>query len=107
MVLIEFPADDLGRARRFWQELLGTRLDERVEGEGRGLQMRTSNPSWVGLHERGPGPGDRGPLPYFAVDDLLHAVERVVDLGGSVVHPGERWAICRDTEGTPFGLAQR
>ena len=26
-------------------------------------------------------------------------------LGGSVVHPGSQWAICRDSEGSPFGLA--
>ena len=26
-------------------------------------------------------------------------------LGGTVVHPGERWAICKDSEGSPFGLA--
>jgi len=30
-----------------------------------------------------------------------------VALGGSVIHPGERWAICRDSEGSPFGLAAR
>jgi hypothetical protein len=22
-----------------------------------------------------------------------------------VVHPGDRWAICKDSEGSPFGLA--
>jgi hypothetical protein len=22
-----------------------------------------------------------------------------------VLHPGSRWAICRDSEGSPFGLA--
>jgi len=33
-------------------------------------------------------------------------VERVKALGGSVVHPGEAWAICKDTEGSPFGLAR-
>jgi len=22
------------------------------------------------------------------------------------VHPGERWAICKDSEGSPFGLTQ-
>ena len=27
------------------------------------------------------------------------------DLGGSVIHPGERWAVCRDSEGSPFALA--
>jgi hypothetical protein len=32
------------------------------------------------------------------------ALDRVVELGGSVVHPGERWSICRDSEGSPFGL---
>jgi hypothetical protein len=35
------------------------------------------------------------------------SVERVQALGGSVVHPGERWAICRDSEGSPFALAAR
>jgi predicted enzyme related to lactoylglutathione lyase len=44
-------------------------------------------------------------LPYFAVDDIALALERVTALGGAVVHPGERWAICRDCEGNPFALA--
>jgi predicted enzyme related to lactoylglutathione lyase len=33
------------------------------------------------------------------------ALEQVKTLGGSVIHPGARWSICRDSEGTPFGLA--
>ena len=32
------------------------------------------------------------------------ASNKVEDLGGSIVHPGEAWAVCRDSEGTPFGL---
>jgi len=44
----------------------------------------------LGLHERGRGPGDTGSLPYFTVDDMAAALERVYELGGSVVHPGER-----------------
>jgi predicted enzyme related to lactoylglutathione lyase len=39
------------------------------------------------------------------VADMAAALERVVELGGDVVHPGEQWAICRDSEGSPFGLA--
>jgi predicted enzyme related to lactoylglutathione lyase len=35
------------------------------------------------------------------------ALARVTTVGGTVIHPGERWAVCRDSEGTPFGLAQR
>jgi 8-oxo-dGTP diphosphatase len=101
--LIEFPADDLARARHFWEELLGATLDDRRAGEGEGLQTHGAVPS-VGVHERGRGPGDRFSLPYFRVPDLTRALERVQMLGGSVVHPGERWAVCRDTEGSPFGL---
>jgi predicted enzyme related to lactoylglutathione lyase len=106
VTLVEFPADEPERGRRFWQELLGVPLEERGEGEGRGWQTRSGGAE-LGVHERGPGPGDRVSLPYFAVEDLPAAVARVVELGGEVIHPGERWAICRDSEGSPFGLAQR
>jgi predicted enzyme related to lactoylglutathione lyase len=46
-------------------------------------------------------------MPYFEVDDLSEALSEVQSLGGSVVHPGEIWAVCRDSEGNPFGLASR
>jgi hypothetical protein len=26
-------------------------------------------------------------------------------LGGSAIHPCDAWSVCRDSEGTPFGLA--
>ena len=104
--LIEFPADDPERALRFWSSLLGMTLEMRGEGEGEGWQTR-SQPTAVGVHARGRGPGDSFSLPYFMVDDLEAAVERVNELGGSVIHPGAAWAICRDSEGTPFGLAAR
>ncbi len=103
--VVEFPADDLDRARRFWTGLLGVQLDARHESEGTGVQTH-SGATELGVHSRGTGPGDRVSLPYFAVPDLAAALERVVTLGGEVIHPGERWAICRDSEGSPFGLAQ-
>jgi predicted enzyme related to lactoylglutathione lyase len=103
--LIEFPADDPERARRFWAELLGSPLEPRRDGEGEGWQTRPGEPA-VGIHARGPGPGDTRALPYFAVADMAQALERVEALGGSVIHPGEAWAICRDSEGSPFGLAK-
>jgi predicted enzyme related to lactoylglutathione lyase len=104
--LIEFPADDVERARRFWQGVLGLRLEERTAGEGTGLQARDETNAFVGLHPRGPGPGDTASLAYFLVPDLAAALARVVALGGQVVHPGERWAVCRDSEGSPFGLGR-
>lgn len=101
--LIELPADDPERARRFWEALLDERLDDRGEGEGTGWQSRGPGPS-VGIHERGRGPGDTASLPYFSVADMRVALDLVGELGGSVVHPGESWSVCRDSEGTPFGL---
>ncbi|MGI8945677.1 MAG: VOC family protein [Thermoleophilaceae bacterium] len=104
LALVEFPADDPERARRFWSGLVDGALDPRDAGEGEGWQTRSPAPA-IGVHARGPGPGDSFSLPYFAVGDLAGALERVISLGGSVVHPGTRWAICKDSEGSPFGLA--
>jgi predicted enzyme related to lactoylglutathione lyase len=102
--LIEFPADDPGRALSFWHAVLGLELEERQpeggsgwEAEGDGLRL--------GVHERGRGPGDTGSLPYLTVADMAATVDRIREHGGSIVHPGERWTICRDSEGNPFALA--
>ena len=103
LALVEFPADDPDRARRFWSGMLGSELEARAPDDGAGWQTG-SGPS-VGIHARGRGPGDTFSLPYFAVGDLAEAVRRVEELGGSIVHPGDRWVICKDSEGNPFGLA--
>ena len=103
--LVEFPADDTERARRFWGELLAVELEARQVGEGEGWQTHAGAAA-IGVHERGRGPGDSFSLPYFAVGDIDTALVRVKDLGGTVVHPGEAWAICKDSEGSPFALAQ-
>jgi len=102
--LIEFPADDAERALAFWNGLLGTSLERRPAEAGSGWEAKADGLR-LGVHERGKGPGDTASLPYFTVDDVSAALQRVADLGGSVVHPGERWAICRDSEGSPFALA--
>jgi predicted enzyme related to lactoylglutathione lyase len=102
--LIEFPADDPERARRFWEGLLEVPLQERTAGQGSGRQTSSGGPV-VGIHERGRGPGDTQSLPYFEIDDMTAALARVLELGGSHVHPGTTWSICRDSEGTPFALA--
>jgi predicted enzyme related to lactoylglutathione lyase len=102
--LIEFPADDAGRARRFWSGLIGIELADRRPAEGRGWQTDSGTPA-IGIHERGAGPGDTASLPYLTVTDMEAALAKVTALGGSVIHPGTRWSICRDSEGSPFGLA--
>jgi predicted enzyme related to lactoylglutathione lyase len=101
--LVEFPADDPQRALAFWQGVLGVELAPRPSDAGSGWEADTGGLR-LGVHERGRGPGDTASLPYFTVDDIEAAMERVREHGGSVVHPGERWAICRDSEGSPFAL---
>jgi predicted enzyme related to lactoylglutathione lyase len=104
LALIEFPADDPDRARRFWTGLLGIDLEPRTLGEG--WQTQTPGPA-IGVHARGRGPGDSLSLPYFEVDDLPATLAQVQTLGGSVIHPGEIWSICKDSEGSPFALSAR
>ena len=104
LALIEFPADDPDRARRFWTGLLGVEIAPRATGQGEGWQ--SSGEPALGIHHRGAGPGDTRALPYFEIDGAMaDALERVKELGGTVIHPGETWAICKDSEGSPFALA--
>jgi predicted enzyme related to lactoylglutathione lyase len=103
--LIEFPADDPERALRFWGELLDLPLEPRTADQGEGWQSAPKTGPTIGIHPRGRGPGDTFSLPYFEVGDMEQALDSVTALGGTVIHPGESWAVCKDSEGTPFGLA--
>jgi predicted enzyme related to lactoylglutathione lyase len=80
-------------------------LRVRRDSEGEGWQTPSGAPA-IGVHARGSGPGDSFSLPYFVVSNITEALETVRALGGSVIHPGDKWAVCKDTEGSPFGLAQ-
>jgi len=104
--LIEFPADDAERALTFWKEVLGLELAEREPRAGAGWEVETDGLR-LGVHERGRGPGDTASLPYLTVGagEMPAVLERVVESGGTVIHPGDRWSICRDSEGSPFALA--
>jgi predicted enzyme related to lactoylglutathione lyase len=88
----------------FWRGVLEIDLTPRVPDAGSGWETDTDSLR-LGIHERGPGPGDTASLAYFTVTDLATTLERVREFGGSVIHPGEQWAICRDSEGSPFALA--
>ena len=90
--LIEFPADDAERARRFWTGLLDVTLESRTADEGEGWQTSTPGPA-LGIHDRGRGPGDSFSLPYFQVDDLATArfpASDAVLLVGRDGHPFRR-----------------
>ena len=101
--LIEFPADDPERARAFWTGVLGSPLEPRQAEAGSGWESE-SDGLRLGIHERGQGPGDTASLPYFTVTEMKPTLERIKELGGSIIHPGDRWSICRDSEGNPFAV---
>ena len=103
--LVEFPADDPERARRFWAGLLGSELEPRAEGDGAGWE--TGSGPAVGVHERGRGPGDTFSLPYFAVADLAEAVRRVEELEGSIVHPRRPLGDLQGLRGQPVRAGAR
>jgi predicted enzyme related to lactoylglutathione lyase len=99
---IELGVQDPGRARAFYEALLGWRFGDAP------TQADTGTLS-IGLHG-----GDGASLfeVFFAVPDLDAALRQVVDLGGSVlgdVHDSEgfgRWAECEDDQGVRFGLRE-
>jgi uncharacterized protein len=108
----ELGVEDAERGRAFYEALFGWRFDAGPSGHG--YHIAGSNVPG-GIHG-----GDAGASPYvfFVVDDMDAAVERVRELGGTVegmdvegdadqqAQTG-RFKICRDDQGSPFGLHQR
>src|SRR4051812_39329726 len=54
--LMEFPADDPDRARRFWFGVLGVELAPRAAAAGSGWETETGSLR-LGVHSRGTRPG--------------------------------------------------
>lgn len=107
----ELGVEDVERGRAFYEELFGWRLEPGPSGQGFTIGTPTVP---GGMHG-----GDRGAAPYvfFGVEDMETALARVRELGGVVeemdVEGGEesiaqfgRFKLCRDDQGSPFGLHQ-
>jgi uncharacterized protein len=112
LAFFELGVEDADKGRAFYESLFGWGFERGPSGQG-----------WViaapnvrgGMH-----PGDPGASPYvfFAVDDIEAAIERVRELGGTVEEvdaEGDdeasrarfgRFKLCRDDQGSAFGLHQ-
>jgi uncharacterized protein len=112
LAFFELGVEDAERGRAFYEGLFGWRFEAPPSGKGFAITTPTVP---GGIHG-----GDRGATPYvfFAVDDIDAALERVRELGGTVeemdVEGDEestavfgRFKLCRDDQGSPFGLHQR
>lgn len=105
--------DDADRGRAFYGRLFGWTFEPGPSGNGFEI---TSRGTWGGIHGGDPG---ASPYVFFEVDDIDAAIERVRELGGSIeeVDHGEdeeksaarfgRFKLCRDDQGSRFGLHQR
>jgi predicted enzyme related to lactoylglutathione lyase len=109
LAFFELGVDDVERGRAFYGELFGWRFEP---GPGDGFLIATPVPG--GIHGGDPA---ASPYLFFAVDDIEEAIDRVRDLGGTIedVDIGNdeesiarfgHFRICRDDQGSPFGLHQ-
>ena len=108
----ELGVADADRARAFYSGLFGWRMDPGPSGNG--YTIETGGVPG-GLHG---GDAEAAPYLFFGVEDVDAAVARVRELGGGV-DEGElggddeesvarfgRFRLCRDDQGSPFGLHQ-
>ena len=108
VVHVEFPAQDVDRAERFWESVGGWSIEDAgmpgidyrmfQEGDQGGAVMRSDGST-------------KGPVIYFGSDDIDADLAKVRDLGGEAEGkqpiPGVGWfARCKDTEGNAFSLFQ-
>jgi predicted enzyme related to lactoylglutathione lyase len=105
---IEFPADDVERAKRFYGAVAGWEFSE-MDGMPGYLGFRTNPDAGGGLGKRGETVGDVVRV-YIDVDDLEGAVAAATSNGGTVVTPPSdipgqgRFAAVKDPEGNEIGL---
>jgi len=105
---IEFPADDVERAKRFYGAVAGWEFSE-MDGIPGYFLFRTSSEAGGGLGKRGESVGGVVRV-YIDVDDLEAAVAAATANGGTVVTapsdiPGQgRYAAVNDPEGNEIGL---
>ena len=107
----EIGVEDYEKGKAFYGALFGW---EFTPGPNEGYEIGTAGLPG-GMHG-----GDKGAAPYlfFLVADMERAMARVRELGGEVVDMGiegdaeqqartGRFKLCRDDQGSSFGLHQR
>ena len=112
LAFFELGVGEVERGRAFYEGLFGWSFETGPSGQGYGIAA-PNMPG--GMHG-----GDAGAAPYvfFEVDDMEEALGRVRELGGAVeevnVEGDEesitefgRFKLCRDDQGSRFGLHER
>jgi len=111
VVHFEVSCADTERAKEFYSQLFGWEMNNLPDMN---YTMVIADPA-EGINGgiRGEAdPGRRGVLIYVEVDDLQAALDRVVSLGGTVVHPVREipgivtLAVFTDPEGNRIGVVK-
>ena len=120
VIHFEIQADDIERAKKFYEKALGWKISQMMKKEEGGLdywgvETRESGPGINGGMYKRPEKADEKAYLYdctVAVDDLEASMAAVKASGGSITRekseiPGVGWfANAKDTEGNRFGLMQ-
>jgi predicted enzyme related to lactoylglutathione lyase len=112
----DIPADDVGRAKKFYQSLLGWKIEPAKDFPDQSQQRQsiiTGTPQEGSMHSGGlykrmmPG----GILVFVIVEDIDRVLARVEKLGGKILMPrteikdlGLVFGVIEDTEGNKLGL---
>ena len=105
IVHVEFPAQDLDRAEKFWEAVGGWSI-EAMSMPGVDYRMYQEGDQGGVVYA-----GDGGPLVYYGGEDIDADIAKVRGAGGEAEDkqpiPGVGWFTrCKDTEGNSFGLFQ-
>lgn len=108
IVHFEIPADEVDRAKTFYQDLFGWKFEQFPGMDYWSITTSGDHPIGGGMMKR------RDPTHpvtnYIDVDSIDGYVKKVEQLGGKVIGPKMAvpnmgyFAICLDTEGNVFGL---
>jgi uncharacterized protein len=112
IVWFEIPADDTGRARKFYESLFGwgTQQMPGTPMEYYHVDTKGSETSPDGGLMKRQNPGQRGIVNYILVVSVDESAAKVQALGGTICMPKTpvpgmgAFVICQDTEGNMFGL---
>lgn len=117
VVWFEIYVDDMGRAVKFYEAVLDTKLSKMEDPSNQTMQMmsfegnmETHGASGMLVKMNGMKAGGNSTMVYFGSEDCAVEEARVNDAGGKVMKPkmsiGEFGflSICVDTEGNAFGV---
>jgi uncharacterized protein len=109
VVHVEFPAQDAGRGKKFWEGVGGWTLNDAGMPGGEYLMFQEGDQG--GAVFKMEGAPASGTTVYLGSDDIDADLAKVKDLGGEAEEkqpiPTVGWFVrCKDSEGNEFSLFQ-